>query len=67
MEVLYYFTVASGLPGDASDYTMKANGQQLQRACKTRWLLSEWSMVNGFIVSYDSANKQKQYKSHRMQ
>jgi len=41
MEVLYYFTVAIGLPGDASDYTMKANGRQLQRACKTWWLLSE--------------------------
>jgi len=28
-----------------------------------------WSMVNGqwFIVSYDSANKQKHHKSHRMQ
>jgi len=29
----------------------------------------QWSMVNGqwFIVSYDSANKQKHHKSHRMQ
>ena len=29
----------------------------------------QWSMVNGqwFIVSCDSANKQKHHKSHRMQ
>jgi len=42
MEMLCCFTVAIGLPGDASDYcTMKAKDRQLQRACKTRWLSSE--------------------------
>ena len=39
MEVLYCFTVAIGLPGDASDY--KTIGQQLQCACKSRCLSSE--------------------------
>jgi len=41
MEVLYCFTIAIGLPGDASDYTMKTKGRQLQRVCKTRRLLRE--------------------------
>jgi len=41
MEVLYCFTVAVGLLGDASDHTMKTKGRQLQRACKTRCLLRE--------------------------
>jgi len=41
MEVLYCFTIAIGLPADASDYTMKTKGRQLQRACKTRRLLRE--------------------------
>jgi len=40
MEVLYCFTVAIGLPGDASGYH-EDKCRQLQRACKTRWLLSE--------------------------
>jgi len=42
MEVFYCFTVAIGLPGDASDYCkMKTKDLQLQRACKARWLSSE--------------------------
>jgi len=42
IEVLSCFTVTISLPNDASDNcTMKTEGRQLQRACKTRWLWSE--------------------------
>jgi len=41
MEVFYCFTVAIGLPGDASDYCRRKKDRQLQRACKQRWLSSE--------------------------
>ena len=42
MEVLYCFTDAIGLPAVMHQTTMKAEGRQLQRACKTiRWLSSE--------------------------
>ena len=41
MEVFYCFTVAIGLPGDASDYCRTKKDRQLQRACKQRWLSSE--------------------------
>jgi len=41
IKVLYCFTVASGLPGYASDYNEDIKGRRLQRACNARWLSSE--------------------------
>jgi len=46
MEVFYSFTVAIGLPGDASDYNedKRLAVADLQRACKISWLSSEATM-----------------------
>jgi len=50
-----------GKNGGQRCLTSENEAQHLQK--------NKWSMVNGqwFIVSYDSANKQKHHKSHRMQ
>ena len=41
----------------------------MSQPAHTKYKLHHMPMVNGqwFIVSYDSANKQKHHKSHRMQ
>jgi len=40
---------------------------QITRFCFTLLVAGAWYVMVRFIVSYDSANKQKHHKSHRMQ
>ena len=57
MEVFYSFTVAIGLPGDASDYNedKRSAVADLQRAYQTRLSSESWEWDFGYLGRIEAA------------